>query len=92
MYILALNVHFNRGLLKMHTATFSELRRQAKKYLDAVEQGETVRITRRGKVIASIIPTDNDTKPSWKNPALKLAITGAELSKYILNERNESNK
>ena len=74
----------------MQTTTFSELRRQAKKYLDAVEQGETVRITRRGRVIARIVPADTETKPSWKKSALRLTIPGVELSKIILNERDES--
>ncbi|MEJ2054957.1 MAG: type II toxin-antitoxin system prevent-host-death family antitoxin [Calditrichaceae bacterium] len=76
----------------MHTATFSELRRHAKKYLDAVERGETVRVTRRGRTIARIVPADDNTKPSWKKPALKLEIPGVELSRYILKERDESSQ
>ena len=52
----------------MQTTTFTEFRRQAKRYFDAVEQGETVRVTRRGRVIARIIPADKEIKPSWKTP------------------------
>lgn len=76
----------------MYTATFTELRRHAKRYLDAVERGETVRVTRRGRIIAQIVPADDNTKPSWKKPALKLEIPGVELSRYILNERDEADR
>jgi prevent-host-death family protein len=74
----------------MQTTTFTELRRQAKRYFDAVEQGETVRVTRRGRVIALIIPADKELKPSWKNPIARLKVPGVEISKLIVNERNKS--
>ena len=37
----------------MQTTTFTNFSRQAKNYLDAVEQGETVRITRR---VIAVLP------------------------------------
>ena len=76
----------------MQTTTFSELRRRAKKYLDEVEKGETVRVTRRGRVIAKIVPADDETKPTWKKPAVRLAIPGTEISKMILNDREKQAK
>ncbi len=76
----------------MQTTTFSELRRRAKKYLDDVEQGDTVRVTRRGRVIAKIVPADDETKPTWKKPAVRIVIPGTEISKMILNDREKQAK
>ncbi len=76
----------------MQTTTFTELRRRAKKYFDSVEQGETIKVTRRGRIIARIVPADSEVQPSWKKPALRLAVSGAEISKAILDERNEPEK
>ena len=76
----------------MKTTTFTELRRHAKKYFDAVEQGETVRIKRHGRIIAKIVPADDSTKPSWQKPALRLVVPGVRLSRMILTERNDTNR
>ncbi len=56
----------------MQTTSFTEMRRRAKKYFDAVEQGETVEVTRRGYIIARIVPADSAAKASWKKPSLRL--------------------
>ncbi len=40
----------------MITVTFSELRNNAKKYFDAVEEGETIEVYRNGKPIAILSP------------------------------------
>lgn len=72
----------------MQSATFSEFRRRAKKYFDAVEQGETINISRHGKIIAKIVPEGKTSQPSWKKPALRLKIDGVELSRIILEERD----
>lgn len=78
---------------KMQTATFTQLRNNAKYYFDAVENGEIVIIKRHGKTIAEIKPAiDVDTKYSWKNPALRLAIKGTVLSRTILEDRKKSTK
>ena len=76
-------------MIKMQTTSFTEMRRKAKKYFDAVEQGETVLITRRGRVIARIVPADDTTRPSWKKETLRLKINGVELSAYIQEDRRE---
>ena len=75
----------------MRTATFTELREHAKMYFDAVENGETVRVLRHGRPIANIVPVEGEDRiPFWKQPALRLRIPGASLSKAILEEREES--
>lgn len=75
----------------MKTATFTELRRRAKAYFDAVERGETVRVLRHGKPIAEIVPASGTRGiPSWKLPAVPLTIKGASLSRAILRDRREA--
>ena len=77
----------------MQIATFTQLRNNARHYFDAVEKGEIVKIKRHGKIIAEIKPTTDDyTNQAWKNPALRLAIKGAALSKTILDNRESSGK
>ncbi|MBD3224363.1 MAG: type II toxin-antitoxin system prevent-host-death family antitoxin [Caldithrix sp.] len=88
MYILINYVHSNRKNI-MKTTTFTELRRQSKKYFDLVEQGETIGVTRHGSMIAKIVPADRAINATWKKPALRLHIPGAVLSKMIANERDE---
>jgi prevent-host-death family protein len=72
----------------MRRTSFTELRKNAKKYFDAVESGESVEVTRRGRVIARIIPSRDEYRESWKEPALRLSVVGESLSKYILEERD----
>jgi antitoxin (DNA-binding transcriptional repressor) of toxin-antitoxin stability system len=73
----------------MRDATFSELRDHAKKYFDLVESGETVRVFRNGRPVAEIHPIGAEL-PSWKRrEAHPLAITGADISRLILEERGE---
>ncbi len=77
----------------MQIVTFTQLRNNARYYFDAVEKGEIVKIKRHGKIIAEIKPAnDDDINHSWKNPALRLAIKGSELSKTILEERKKSTR
>ena len=57
----------------MITVTFSELRNNAKKYFDAVEEGETIEVYRNGKPIAILSPYSTGasavTVPSWGEPS-----------------------
>lgn len=76
----------------MLTTSFSELRRKAKKYFDAVEQGETVHVTRRGRIVDRIVPAENEIQLSWKKPALRLVIPGVKISKMISEDRGELSK
>ena len=73
----------------MVAISFTQFRQNAKKYFDAVEKGETLRIMRHGKVIAEVVPPYK-RKPAWKNKGLQLIIPGASLSEAVLKERKES--
>lgn len=73
----------------MLTVTFTELRNHAKKYFDAVEEGESVEIYRHGKPIARLLPARPASVGRWKT-GRPLKLTGASLSKAILAERSEN--
>ena len=72
----------------MKDTTFTELRNHAKRYFDAVEAGDTVRVFRNGKPIAEIVPIRSGV-PSWKKQIMPLTVKGLSLSREILNDRNE---
>lgn len=72
----------------MVAISFSQFRQNAKKYLDAVERGETIRVMRHGRVIAEVVPPHR-RQPAWKNNGLQLVIPGASLSEAVLKERKE---
>ena len=75
----------------MTKTSFTELRKHAKMYFDKVEKGETVQVIRHGKVIARIVPPDQqDRTPIWKTPRVKLKIPGVSVSEMIIQERGES--
>lgn len=73
----------------MKQISFSEFRKNASKLITDVEQGERIYITRHGKIIAEISPSNqNEIKvPAWKKRGLRLAIEGEGLSSAILEER-----
>lgn len=73
----------------MRDATFTELRNNAKRYFDAVESGDTVRVFRNGKPIAEIVPI-RASIPSWKRPVTPLTVKGMSLSREILKDRDET--
>jgi prevent-host-death family protein len=73
----------------MREATFTELRNSAKTYFDAVERGETVRVTRNGKAIAVIVPIRPE-HASWRRQHTPLTIKGLSLSREILGDRKKS--
>ena len=74
----------------MRTVTSTEFRQNASSILDAVESGETVRISRHGHVIAEMTPTpDTPRPPAWKERASRLTVKGASLTKAILEERRK---
>lgn len=70
----------------MQETTFTELRAHAKRFFDAVERGETVRVLRNGKPAAEIFPI-RASGVSWKRGALPLTIKGLSLSSEILKDR-----
>jgi len=73
----------------MITVSFTELRNHAKKYFDAVDEGETIAVCRHGKPVAMLSPYGERSLDRWKlaNPQW---IEGVELSKVILAERQLS--
>ena len=75
----------------MKTVTFSELRNNAKKYFDTVEQGETLEVFRHGKPVAILMPSG-----SWGRSRTRevspLRIPGVSLAKAILKQREDSMK
>ena len=73
----------------MIKTTLTELRQHTRDYFDAVEEGETVRVSRYGKPIAEVRPIGRNQLPSWKRPGPRLVIDNVSLSQAILNERNE---
>ena len=70
----------------MITVTFSELRNNAKKYFDAVEQGQTIEVYRKGKPVAVLSPYAAGKGPRWSR-AQPLEVIGASLSRIVLQER-----
>jgi len=72
----------------MKMVTFSELRNNAKKYFDAVEQGESVEIYRKGKPVAILSPIAPVSHTRW-NTITPLMLEGLSLSEIIINEREE---
>jgi prevent-host-death family protein len=75
----------------MKSVTFSELRNNAKKYFDTVEQGETLEVFRHGKPVAILMPS-GPRRQSRTSQEAPLRIPGASLSRSILNERKEDRK
>jgi prevent-host-death family protein len=88
MYInMYIYVHMPETL--MTDATFTELRNHAKRYFDAVEAGDIVRVFRNGKPIAEIMPIRAGV-PSWKRQIAPLTVKGLSLSREILGDRDDS--
>lgn len=73
----------------MKTATFSQLRNNAKDYFDRVERGEQIEVYRHGKPIAIISPVRIPSNNRWKN-SNAIEINGVSLSQVILSQRKES--
>ena len=74
----------------MIDATFTEFRKQAKRYFDLVQAGETVRVSRNGSPIADIGPV-SAAVPSWKRRhAAPLRVPGAEIASLIAQDRDRS--
>lgn len=73
----------------MTTVTFSDLRNQAKKYFDAVRQGESLEVLWHGKPIAIVSPVTRRGVDFLKR-IKPLKIPGLSLSKELLADRAES--
>jgi prevent-host-death family protein len=73
----------------MQETNVVELRKNIKHYFDAVESGEVVRVDRKGKPIAEILPLTK-REASWKREVPRLTVPGLSLSREILKDRAES--
>lgn len=73
----------------MQETNVVELRKRIKHFFDVVESGEVVRVYRKGKPVAEIVPiTRRDA--SWKREVPRLTIPGLSLSREILKDRAEA--
>jgi prevent-host-death family protein len=74
----------------MRQVSFSEFRRNAAAFFNAVERGEKIVVLRHGKPVAEVIPAgETRVALSWKRPGLGLRVDGASFSREILKERKE---
>lgn len=73
----------------MQEASVVELRKHTKAYLDAVAEGEIVRIYRKGRPVADMVPIPK-TKPAWKNKIKRLTIPGISVSREVMRDRESS--
>ena len=72
----------------MRETTFTELRNHAKTFFDAVEDGETVRVYRKGRPVADIVPVK--ATQAWKKPPqVRLSLAGLSLSDEVLADRDK---
>ncbi len=70
----------------MRQTTFTEFRRNAKSFFDAVEAGDVVRVYRNGRPIADVVPIPSE-EPAWKVPVARLTVRGTRASDVVLQER-----
>jgi prevent-host-death family protein len=74
----------------MKMVTFTDFRKNASHLLDDVENGETVVVLRHGRPVAEVSPVSSSPhQPAWKQPSLRLEISGAELASAIIGERKD---
>jgi prevent-host-death family protein len=73
---------------QMISTAFTDFRKKTASFLDKVENGETVVITRHGRPIAEVVPPSSVVfQRSWKRPALRMKLKGVSISKEVLEER-----
>ncbi len=74
----------------MRIVSFTELRNNAKACFDAVEEGQTLEVYRRGKPIAQIRPVRTGPHPRWVRRAAPVRLgKGVSLSAEVIRERQE---
>jgi len=72
----------------MQQTTFTNFRRHAKDYFDAVEGGDVVRVYRNGRPIADVVPIPAE-EPAWKHPVVRIAVRGPRASDMVIQDRAE---
>ncbi|MDW7710796.1 MAG: type II toxin-antitoxin system prevent-host-death family antitoxin [Deferrisomatales bacterium] len=73
----------------MRETTIAELRKHTREVFDSVEQGEVIRVLRRGLPVAEIVPIRR-SQPSWKRTADRLVVPGLSLAQEIVKDRTEA--
>jgi prevent-host-death family protein len=75
----------------MHQINVREVRRQLASLLDAVEAGDEVVITRRGKPVARLLPAEPPPKqfPDLSEFRQKITMRGESLYETLMRMRNE---
>ncbi|MBE7541553.1 MAG: type II toxin-antitoxin system prevent-host-death family antitoxin [Bryobacteraceae bacterium] len=80
----------------MRTVQASEAKTHFSRLLDAVEQGETIEITRHGQVIATLAPGRDDRLDRAADAASRIRARGRRhgrvSAKEILSARDEGRK
>jgi len=76
----------------MMRVNFTEFRKNASSIFSSVEEGEIIHVLRHGKEIAEITPINNERKEqlSWKQRRVKLTVQGKNISKMIIEKRENS--
>jgi len=70
----------------MKSLTVTKLCKNAARVLDLIEQRESIRVLRRGKVVATIVCVDvREPRLAWKRSLWRLAMPGASLSGGLRN-------
>ena len=74
----------------MRTVTFTEFRKQMSRFISEVEKGEHLLILRHRRPVAEVrsAVSAGISPPAWKQPGLRLAAEGADLSAAIIEERS----
>lgn len=75
----------------MHEVNVREARRQLASLLDAVEAGDQVVITRRGKQVARLMPPEPPPRqfPDLSEFRKRITIRGESLHETLMRMRNE---
>jgi prevent-host-death family protein len=88
-YVYIIYVHFDteRTMLEINV---KEARSRLSSLLNRVERGEEVIITRRGKKIARLVPTESHGRlPSLKDFRAEIDVSGQPISQTVVDQRDE---
>ena len=73
----------------MQEINVAELRKHTKAYFDAAEQGDVLRVYRKGRPVADIVPVPK-SESAWKKAIPRLTIPVISISREILKDRSEA--
>ncbi len=73
----------------MRQITWNELSRTPADLLEWIQRGHPLRIYQEGKPIAELIPFQPHDQPAWKRPIKRLVLPIENISREILQDRDE---